>query len=87
MSEETKHFKEPKDCPRWEHCVAQLCPLSENSLNVWWSGEEICKLKDLQNMLLIRNQKKISNRRAPGCFTKNMLDRHIIIGKAIKGLV
>ena len=34
----------------------------------------------------MRNQKKIAKRKAPGGFSKVMLDRHIIIGKRIKGV-
>ena len=73
------------ECPRFDHCGAMLCPLSLED-SVWLSDEEICKLSDFQNTTLIRTQKKIQRRRAPGVLTKAMLDRKIIVGKSIKGL-
>lgn len=78
-------MKEPEDCHRWESCDAQLCPLS-NEFGVWQWDEEICKLKRFQNEDLVKNQKRISHRKAEGSFTKPMLDRHIIVGKRMKGL-
>lgn len=81
-----KAMKEPEDCHRWESCDAQLCPLS-NEFSVWHWDEETCKLKRFQNEDLIKNQKKISRRKAEGSFTKSMLDRRIIIGKRMKGLM
>ena len=75
----------PEECPRFDHCGAMLCPLSSED-SVWLSDEEICKLSDFQNTTLIRTQKKIQRRRAPGVFTKAMLGRKIIVGKNIKGI-
>lgn len=79
-------MKEPRDCHRWESCASQLCPL-DSEFSVWRWDEEICKLRGFQNRILIKNQKKIAWRKAEGSFTKSMLDRKIIVGKSIKGLV
>ncbi len=80
-----------EECPYWNGCNAPMCPLlSEEELKkvIWYPDEDICKRKDFQKLLWIRNQKKIKKRAkdVDHYFTFDMLNRDMRISKGIHGL-
>jgi len=77
-------------CKKYEKCEAPLCPLDEVSLNhgIWYPNEEICSIREYQQLLWIKNQKKIAKKTSDfdTYYTVEMLNRKFVITKAIKGL-
>ena len=77
------------DCNYFETCSAQMCPLDEDiEKRIWYSDEEICRLRKFTKIKLIRNQKKIKRRQVDPnhYFTNEMLEKNFRITKALKGL-
>ncbi len=78
------------ECRHFETCEAPLCPLDKVSLEqgIWYPDEGICKAKAYQSLEWIKNQKKIVKRTNDynTYYTVEMLDRHIKVTSAIKGL-
>lgn len=78
----------PKDCKYFDTCSAPLCPLDDNRGAIWYADEPICKAyQHHQNARWIQNQRKIAKRakNTDTCYTKDMLDRDIIIRPGIEG--
>ena len=79
-----------EDCKNFYKCNAPLCPLDETSIKhgVWYPNEEICKLSEYKELEWIKNQKKIQKkaRDRDTYYTVDMLDKHIRITSAMKGL-
>ena len=93
---ETSVSKSPKDCPYYDNCSANLCPLdSIVSKRIWLPEEndtyEICRNPEFAGLQFIITQKKI--RRAlrnrteerDDYFTYNMLNRDITVKSGIRG--
>lgn len=85
--------KSPQDCPQWDSCSAPLCPLDEESLKhgVFYPDEPICTSKKFgRGKLFIKNQRKIAQKikqeNMDTSFTYQMLNRHFVVGRAIRGL-
>ena len=52
-------------CRRFEGCEAVLCPTENNPGSIWYSDEEICKLKKYQTLRWIRRQKAVVRKGIP----------------------
>lgn len=79
------------DCPKFEDgCSAPLCPLGRNSMKdgIWYSDEEICKVKDFRNLGWIKKQKQIAKAKAlkDKYFTAAMLQAIKQVRKGIEGI-
>ncbi len=78
------------ECRHFETCEAPLCPLDKVSFEhgIWYPDEGICKLKEFQTLLWIKNQKKIKkvSNNSDTYYTVRMLNNHLIVRKGIKGL-
>ncbi len=80
------------ECRHFETCEAPLCPLDKVSLEhgIWYPDEGICKVKEFQALLWVKNQKKIKKASNPNSsdtyYTVRMLNNHIVVRKGIKGL-
>ena len=94
---ETSVSKSPKDCPYYDNCSANLCPLdSIVSKRIWLPEEndnyEICRNPEFAGLQFIITQKKIlralRNRteERDDYFTYEMLNRNIIVRPGIRGV-
>ncbi len=93
----SKIASNPRDCPLWNSCSANLCPLDPEIKNNVWSPEEkeyneICRNKEFQNLRFIITQKKIARavrkdtEDREDYFTFDMLNRNIMVKKGIRGI-
>ena len=77
------------DCPKYEGCDAQLCPLAANLDNcVWYGDEPICSLRRFASLPWVKTQKKIRKLGIDpddGCFTKPMLEAITQVRKGVTG--
>ena len=77
-----------KDCPHFESCSAPICPF-ETGLNFYWQPhEDICRNKEFQNHIVIRNQKAIKKLHSSSktYFTTEMLSLNLKIREGFKGI-
>ena len=78
------------ECRHFDSCSAPLCPLDSSSLGggLWYPDEEICRVRKFQQEQWLKNQKKLKKvgNLDSGYFTKEMLDRRLIVRKGIKGI-
>jgi hypothetical protein len=70
----------------YEVCEAIFCPLDQNSLGIWYVGEEICRDRSHKNLLWVQAQRKLAKVKAEGYFTLEMLNRNCIIKTGMLGL-
>ena len=95
---ETFVTRTPKDCPYYNNCSANLCPLDpEVSKRIWIpeesNTEEICKNTEFASLQFIKTQRKIVKalRKRPGerddYFTFEMLNRDITVKSGIRGVL
>jgi hypothetical protein len=91
--ERTKQISKQREkdkCKLFESCSAPLCPIDEESLRVgiWYSDEEVCKLREYQSLPWIKMQKKIAKVKArpDRYFTLSMLKRNCVVKRGIEGL-
>jgi len=93
---ETSVSKSPKDCPYYDNCSANLCPLdSIVSKRIWLPEEndnyEICRNPEFAGLQFIKTQRKIVKalRKRPGerddYFTFEMLNRDITVKSGLRG--
>lgn len=85
MIERTK----PEDCPKFEDCEANLCPLDrEINTRTWFPDEPFCTFKGYQRLHWLKKQKKIAKigNYETGYFTKPILDSLQTIKRGIKGV-
>jgi len=93
---ETSISKSPKDCPYYDNCSANLCPLdSIVSKRIWLPEEndtyEICRNPEFAGLQFVKAQKKIRKalRERTGerddYFTYDMLNRDITVKLSIRG--
>ena len=79
-----------KDCKYYDECDAPVCPLDKHSLNtsIWYSDEDICRLREFSGVLWIKNQRKIKKRQISSdtYFTSEMLDRKLKVSQGMKGI-
>ena len=75
-------------CSAWEHCNAPICPLDKQSIenSLWYSDEDICRRKDQQENIVIKNQKEIKKMNLSGFFTYDMLNRELDLDKIESGM-
>lgn len=75
-------------CRHFDCCSAPLCLLDEKHLktDIWYSDEEICRLKTVPNW--VRIQKKITKKTKDKntYYTYEMLNRNCKVGKGMTGL-
>jgi hypothetical protein len=95
---ETSVSKSPKDCPYYDNCSANLCPLdSIVSKRIWLPEEndtyEICRNPEFASLQFVKTQKKIRKalrKRTAECndyFTYDMLNRDITVKSGIRGVL
>ncbi len=81
---------EPKpyiNCPYYQKCEDQVCPMDPLKENrIWYSHEGQCLNPEYKGTLMAQSKKKISKKHAPGYFTYAMLDRDMIIRKGVEGI-
>ena len=70
----------------YEVCEAIFCPLDQNSLGIWYVGEEICRDRSHKNLPWVQAQRKLAKVKAEGYFTLAMLNRNCIIKTGMLGL-
>jgi len=93
----TSVTRTPKNCPYYDNCSANLCPLDPIvSKRIWLPEEndtyEICRNPEFAGMQFVKTQKKI--RRAlrnrteerDDYFTYEMLNRNFIVRPEIRGV-
>jgi len=94
---ETFVTRTPKDCPYYDNCSANLCPLDSIVSNRIWLPEEndtyeICRNSEFADLQFIITQKKIRKalRKRTGerddYFTYDMLNRDITVKSGIRGI-
>jgi len=94
---ETSVTRTPKDCPYYDNCSANLCPLdSIVSKRIWLPEEnatyEICRNPEFAGLQFVITQKKIRktlrNRaeERDDYFTCEMLNRNFIVRPGIRGV-
>ena len=76
-------------CRSFESCNVPLCPIDDRSLEhgIWYSDEDICKLKKYKDLLWIKNQKQIAKCLVvdDGFFTMRMLEVVDKVTNRLKG--
>jgi hypothetical protein len=93
---ETSVSRTPEDCPYYDNCSANLCPLdSIVSKRIWLPEEndtyEICRNPEFASLQFVKTQKKIRKalRERTGerddYFTYYMLNRDITVKSGIRG--
>jgi hypothetical protein len=77
-----------KDCPRWDSCSANICPLDLIDNAAWYPDEEICTSRTYSTLPWIKRQRKIARkvRNKDYFFTLDMLNQDCIITTATEGL-
>ena len=73
----------PDNCTLHQNCECPLCPLEEDSNQVWYSEDEICKNPDFH--IIGNSMKKLKKKAAQGYFTLQMLNRDFIVRKGTEG--
>ncbi len=76
-------------CKFYDRCSAPICPLFSNLESVvWYPDEKICRNPDFREAQWRKTQLKIKKRanNADTFYTFKMLNRNIVVAKAIKGL-
>ncbi len=76
-------------CRFYDRCSAPICPLfSGLESAAWYPDEEICRNPDFRDAQWRKTQLKIKRRanNTDTFYTFKMLDRNIVVTKAIKGL-
>ncbi len=83
----------PEDCPLWNNCSSNLCPLDPDIRSrVWLPEDEVCRNKEFQTLQFVITQRKIKRvvRKNTGdredYFTYDMLNRNIVVKKGITGI-
>jgi hypothetical protein len=83
-------FDVKEKCKYCNECNAPICPLDAESLNnsLWYSDEDICKVKKFNTLFWVSRQKKIKflSITPDTYFTTEMLSRKFRMGKKLKGL-
>ena len=78
------------DCKRFEECSAPLCPMDKVSLEhgIFFSDEEICRLKEFQSLRWVKRQKAIVRKGISneGYFSILMLNSRRQIRKGTEGI-
>ena len=79
------------DCPRYEWCTVQLCPVAEPEeldKQNWFPDEPICPLRRFSALPWIKKQRKIRRLldEDAGCFYKPMLDAITRVTKGLRGI-
>ena len=74
----------PEPCPLYERCECPLCPLSGNTMQVWYSEDEICKNPQFE--AITNSMKKLKRKAAQGYFTLEMLNRDFIVRWGTEGI-
>jgi hypothetical protein len=77
-----------KDCPRWDSCSANICPLDLIDNAAWFPDEEICAVRNFSTLPWVKRQRKIARkvRNKDYFFTMDMLNQDCIITAATEGL-
>ena len=74
----------PESCALYQNCECPLCPLEEDSNQVWYPEDEVCKNPDFH--IIGNTMKKLKKKGAPGYFTLQMLNRDFIVRKGAEGI-
>jgi hypothetical protein len=79
-----------EECSTRDRCSAPLCPMDKDSIlnGVWIADEPICGSRAYCNILVIQNQYKVrkKDKQCTTIYTYDMLNRAMMITKAIKGI-
>lgn len=77
-----------KDCPRWNPCSANICPLDLIVNAGWYPDEEICTSRNYSALPWIKRQRKIARkvRNKDFFFTYEMLNHNCIVTVATEGI-
>lgn len=77
-----------KDCPRWDSCSANICPLDLIDNAGWFPDEEICTSRNYSALPWIKRQRKIARkvRNKDFFFTHKMLNHNCIVTVATEGI-
>jgi hypothetical protein len=72
-------------CNSFDKCSAPICPLLDNAGMIWFPDESVCTMF---SKAWIKRQRKIQNKtkNLDTCYTFDMLNKSITIGRAIKGI-
>lgn len=77
-----------KDCPRWDSCSANICPLDLIDNAAWYPKEEICTSRIYSTLPWIKRQRKVARkvRNKDFFFTYEMLNHNCIVTVATEGI-
>jgi len=82
-----KTMNKPTDCPRFEGCSANICPLVNGGGFIWYPDEEVCLLSEFSGLDWVKRQRRLKKKAVPDYyFTLTMLQQDFIIKKGICGL-